>query len=288
MNDSAPSLPRLPSRGADSHKGDFGKVLIVAGSRGMAGAAVLAGRACLRGGAGLVTVATPASQQVVVACGSPCYMTIAAAEDSEGRIHPSAVSALAEEAMRRGVVVLGPGCGPVPALASLVERLIREHPGNLVLDADALNVITPAVLASRKSGGGTVITPHPGEFARLAGEEISRVQADRQSMATRLARETGAVVLLKGRGTVVADAARVFINATGNPGMATGGSGDVLSGFLGALLGQGMAPYEAAVLGAHLHGLAGDIASVDFTQPGMIASDLVDYLPAAMARHARC
>lgn len=282
------SVPSLPVRRPEAHKGDFGRVLVVAGSRGMAGAAVLAGRACLRGGAGLVTVATPGSQQLVVACGSPCYMTLALPEDSEGRLAEAGVEPLLTQALARDVVVAGPGCGPTMALAALAERLLTLHPGALVLDADAINVLTPGALASRGGKGGVVITPHPGEFARLTGQPVSRVLEERETLAVNLARETGAVVLLKGMGTVVTDGKQVRVNKTGNPGMATGGSGDVLSGLLGALLGQGMGALDAAVLAAHLHGLAGDIAAEDFTQAGMVASDLADYLPAAMARHARC
>lgn len=254
----------------------------------MAGAAVLAGRACLRGGAGLVTVATPASQQPIVACGSPCYMTIPLAEDGDGRLAEAAVEPLLAEADARDVVVAGPGCGQTASLALLAERLLLRYSGVLVLDADAINVLSPRALAARDPAGGVVITPHPGEFARLTGSTIPQVQAERETVASNLARETGAVVLLKGRGTVVTDGNRIRVNQTGNPGMATGGSGDVLSGLLGALLGQGMAVFEAAVLAAHLHGLAGDIAAEDFTQAGLIATDLVDYLPAAFARHARC
>lgn len=282
------SLPAIPSRRPEAHKGDFGRVLVVAGSRGMAGAAVLSGRACLRGGAGLVTVATPASQQPIVACGSPCYMTIPLAEDGDGRLTGHAVETLLAEAKARDVVVLGPGCGQSSALALLAQGLLNDFSGAIVLDADAINVLSPRVLAAKGPASRVVITPHPGEFARLTGSTIASVQSDRETAAVNLARETGVVVLLKGRGTVVTDGDRLRINQTGNPGMGTGGSGDVLSGLLGALLGQGMPVFEAAVLAAHLHGLAGDIAAEDFTQTGLIATDLVDYLPAAFARHARC
>lgn len=282
------TLPAIPARRPEAHKGDFGRVLVIAGSRGMAGAAVLSGRACLRGGAGLVTVATPASQQLIVACGSPCYMTIPLAEDGDGRLANDAVGPLLAEAGARDVVVVGPGCGQSAALASLAEGLLAGFSGALVLDADAINVLSPRALAAKRPAKGVVITPHPGEFARLTGSTIARVQAERETVAARLARETGVVVLLKGHGTVVTDGDRLRINQTGNPGMGTGGSGDVLSGLLGALLGQDMHAFEAATLAAHLHGLAGDIAAQDFTQPGLIASDLVDYLPAALARHARC
>jgi NAD(P)H-hydrate epimerase len=282
------SVGQLPERQPDAHKGICGRVLIVAGSLGMAGAAVLAGRACLRGGAGLVTVATPRSQQPIVACGSPCYMTIPLDENDQGQLSQTAVDRVAIEASSRDVVVVGPGCGKSPSLQHLVCNLLVNHSGALVLDADALNVLTPELLSSHHSSSRIVITPHPGEFARLTGTDIPTVQANREELAIRLARQTGVVVLLKGHGTIVTDGNSVYVNTTGNPGMATGGSGDVLSGFLGALLAQGMPALDAAILGAFLHGLAGDIAANDFTQMGLIASDLVDYLPAACARHSAC
>ena len=282
------SVGQLPERQPDAHKGNCGRVLIVAGSMGMAGAAVLSGRACLRGGAGLVTVATPKSQQLIVACGSPCYMTTPLDEDDQGQLNQKAADRVALEASSRNVVVVGPGCGKPPSLKHLVCNLLATHSGALVIDADALNVLTPDLLGTHHASSRVVITPHPGEFARLTGTDIPTVQANREELAIRLARQTGVVVLLKGHKTIVTDGSSIYVNTTGNPGMATGGSGDVLSGFLGALLAQGIPALDAAILGAFLHGLAGDIAAKDFTQMGLIASDLVDYLPAACARHSAC
>lgn len=282
------SVGQLPERQPDAHKGDCGRVLIVAGSMGMSGAAVLSGKACLRGGAGLVTVATPRSQQPIVACGSPCYMTIPLAEDTRGQLADSAVDRVLEEAASRDVVVIGPGCGKPEPLKDLVCGLLASFQGALVVDADALNVLTPELLATHHASAKVVITPHPGEFARLTGTTIATVQSHREELAVRLAQATGVVVVLKGHGTIVTDGTRVYVNTTGNPGMATGGSGDVLSGFLGALLAQGMPVFDASTTGAYIHGMAGDIAAHDFTRMGLIASDLVDYLPAACARHSSC
>lgn len=276
-------LPSLPARPADSNKGTFGRILVVAGSRGMSGAAVLCGSAALRGGAGLVRVATPREVWPIVAAGNPCYMTVPLAQDEAGHVTETARIALLDAARASDVIALGPGLGRGPQLTQLVEELVTRVTVPLVLDADGLNacVDRPHILDDRSAP--LIITPHPGEFGRVLGKSTVDVQAAREELATAFARQHKLIVLLKGHGTIVTDGSRVYVNATGNPGMATAGSGDVLTGLIAALLGQKLDLFAAAQLGAHVHGLAGDLASAALGQRGLIASDLLTYMPRALA-----
>jgi len=278
-------LPALAPRRADSNKGDFGRVLVVAGSRGMSGAAILCATAALRGGAGLVRVAVPAGILPIVAAGNPCYMTAPLPEDEAGRLSDGGAAELLALAGASDVVAAGPGLSRADGISRLVTTLVERGEGPLVLDADGLNALAghTEVLRRRAAAGrAAVLTPHPGEFARLAGTDIPTVQANRREMAVRFAADNGAVLLLKGHGTLVTDGRRLYQNPTGNPGMATGGSGDVLTGLIAALLGQGLPPFEAAQLGAYLHGLAGDLARADIGEVSLIATDLLTYLARAL------
>ncbi len=277
-------IPKLPARDPDSNKGTHGRGLLIAGSVGMSGAAVLAGNAMLRSGAGLVTLAGPKSIQTVLALGNPCYMTVGLPEDTAtGRLASPAVGPALQLALERDVVAIGPGLGKSEPVGHLVRLLLEKIEGGLVIDADGLNSLgqDPSFPPRRMPA---VITPHPGEFARLTGQSIAEVQADREGCARHLARRLGVVVLLKGNHTVITDGEQLAVNKNGNPGMARGGSGDVLTGVIAALLCQRMTPYDAAVLGAHVHGLAGDLAREKLGEVGMIATDLVDFLPAAFLR----
>ena len=265
------AVPRLTPRRAESHKGDYGRVLVVAGGRGFSGAAVLCGGGALRGGAGLVTVACPRDIQDVVAAGNPCFMTFARTDR-------------AADLPRADVVAVGPGLGHAPATAGLVRDLMAHFAGPLVIDADALGLVAPGGFARPVPA---VLTPHPGEFARLTGRPVAEVQADREALAVAFARTEGVVLLLKGSGTVVTDGARVYTNRTGNPGMATGGCGDVLTGLIAALLGQGLSPFDAAALGAWAHGRAGDLAAESLGEVSLMALDLLDHLPAAIVAAQR-
>lgn len=277
------AVPRLAPRAADSHKGTFGRALIVAGSRGMAGAPALAGRAALRGGAGLVEVAVPASILDVVAGFEPSYLTAPLDDDAAGRLAADAAERLGELAARATAVAVGPGLGQSPELRAVVLRLYRDLPMPCVFDADALNLLAGSAAAWKAGAAGPrILTPHPGEFARLIGRQLEG--AARRDAADQLAAETGAVVLLKGHRTYVTDGQRAAENTTGNPGMATGGAGDVLTGLIAALVCQGMSPFDAARAGAYLHGLAGDLAAARQGQVSLIASDLVEYLGEAFAR----
>jgi NAD(P)H-hydrate epimerase len=179
------------------------------------------------------------------------------------------------------VVALGPGLGRSQELTTLVTTVLAQARVPLVLDADGLNALEHHSAELRRHAGPVVITPHPGEFARLAGCQVADVQARRQERAARFAAEHGVIVILKGYGTVVTDGRRVYVNTTGNPGMATGGTGDVLTGLIAALLGQGLEPFAAAQLGVHVHGLAGDLARDELGEVSLIASDLVEFLPHA-------
>jgi NAD(P)H-hydrate epimerase len=220
-----------------------------------------------------------------VAAANPCYLTVPLSDDGSGRHTSAAVTPVLDEAARADVVVCGPGLGKGPAVAALVSGLIARLGHPLVLDADGLNALGHPPAALRNRSAPTVLTPHPGEFARLTGVETPADPAGRAERAVAFAESFGCVLVLKGHGTVVTDGRRVFRNTTGNPGMATGGTGDVLSGLIGALLGQGLEPFAAAQLGAYLHGLAGDLARDDLGEISLIASDLLDYLPRAF-RHA--
>jgi NAD(P)H-hydrate epimerase len=276
------AVPTLPARAPDSHKGDFGRVLLLSGSRGMSGAAILCGTTALRGGAGLVRVGVPADILPIVAAGNPCYMTAPLPDDGQGRFGDGAVAEVLRLAGASDVVAAGPGLGQSPAVAAVVRALLAQFAGPLVLDADALNVLAGHTEALRGRAVPPVLTPHPGEFARLAGRKVSADPAERRDAAVRFAADHGVVLLLKGHGTVVTDGRRVYVNTTGNPGMATGGSGDVLTGLIAALLGQRLEPFAAAQLGAHLHGLAGDLARDDMGAASLIATDLIAYLPRAL------
>jgi ADP-dependent NAD(P)H-hydrate dehydratase len=275
-------LPKLPPRRADSNKGSYGRVLVVAGSRGMSGAAVLCAGAALRGGAGLVRVATPREVWPLVAAGNPCYMTLPLHQDAGGHFTAEALAEVLETAQASTVVALGPGLGRSPELTKFVGDVVSQATVPVVLDADGLNACAERIDLLDRPKGPVVITPHPGEFGRLVGKSTAQVQAARAELAGAFAKAHGLIVLLKGHETIVTDGSRVYVNATGNPGMATAGSGDVLTGLVAALLGQGLDPFAAAQLGAHVHGLAGDLARDEFGEVGLIASDLIDFLPKAL------
>ena len=272
-------LPRLARRAADSNKGNYGKILVLAGSRGMSGAAVLCGSGALRGGAGLVTVAVPEEVLPVVAPGNPCYLTAPLPQDKDGKL--ASLARILELAQANDVAAVGPGLGRSADITKLIASLLSNIRIPLVLDADGINALAEQTDSLKGHKAPIILTPHPGEFARLLGCDVPIVQGRRQELAAEFAQKYDVVVVLKGHGTVVTDGRRVFVNQTGNPGMATGGTGDVLTGLIAALLGQGLEPFEAAQLGVHLHGLAGDLAQLELGDASMIASDLLIYLPHA-------
>lgn len=274
-------LPHAPPRPVDAHKGTFGRVLIVAGSRGMSGAACLAGLGALRGGAGLVHVAVPAGIQPIVAGYEPSYLTSDLAEDAAGRIASSSLEPLQARLTGMSAAAIGPGLGQSEGVQHVVRQLYATAGCPLVVDADGLNALAGSPLLDAFPTAPRILTPHPGEFARLTGLSTEQIQSNRETVALEFARRTGTILLLKGAGTVITDGRRLAINDTGNPGMATGGCGDVLTGIIAALLAQGLAAFEAAQLGAWLHGRAGDLASEHLSCCGLIASDLPPYVARA-------
>ncbi|HSG69879.1 MAG TPA: NAD(P)H-hydrate dehydratase, partial [Planctomycetaceae bacterium] len=265
--------PDLPERPQSGHKGTFGKCLIVAGSRGMSGAAVLAGLGALRAGAGLVYLAVPDKILDIVASVEPSYLTVPLPSDSQGRIDLEGDDTLFEKASAMTAVAIGPGIGQSEDLHQLVARIYENLDRPLVVDADGLNNLAGSTLLQTRTAKPRILTPHPGELSGLSGIPIPQIQNKREQVALEYARLTGAIVVLKGAGTIVTDGERLYVNDTGNSGMGTGGTGDVLTGILVSLLAQGMQPFDAASLAVYLHGLAGDLAAAELSQPGMIASD---------------
>ncbi|MCX6544496.1 MAG: NAD(P)H-hydrate dehydratase [Acidobacteria bacterium] len=274
----------VPVRAADAHKGTFGHVCVVAGSRGKSGAAHLAGMAALRSGAGLVTIATPRSCLPIVARMGAEYMTVGLSETADGSVTRHASKAVL--GISCDVLAIGPGLGTGTGPRALVRDVLAQSPKPLVVDADALTVLAGDVrhLRARK-GQVIVVTPHPGEMARLVGSTVADVQKNRIDIASGFARDRGVIVVLKGHRTVVAAPdGRVFVNSSGNPGMATGGSGDVLTGVVAGWLAQMTDPVEACRLAVYLHGAAGDMAAGTEGQVAMTAGDILSHLgQAAMA-----
>jgi NAD(P)H-hydrate epimerase len=279
-------VPRLEARRVDAHKGDFGRVCIIAGSVGMSGAAALAGRAALRAGAGLVRVATPRSVLPIVASIEPSFTTVALAEDAAGRIAGKAINKILDAVEQNDVLAFGPGVGVSSGLQTILQTLLRRDGLRLIVDADGLNNLAGLKGWADVLKAQVVLTPHPGEMKRLwAAVFREGLPGERVEQAAKFAQKTGTVVVLKGAGTVASDGQRVYVNKTGNPGMATAGSGDVLTGVIVALAGQGPSNLDAAILGAYVHGLAGDIAAEKVGQTSLIATDIIDALGDAFKRH---
>jgi len=279
-------IPTLPARPAEAHKGTFGKVLIVSGSRGMVGAGALAANAALRSGAGLARIAIPGSIQLAVAQLSPCATTIAIPEDNQGMLARDSIRELLNACDGNDCVVFGPGLSQSGDLRFLTERIVLQCHLPMVIDADGLNNL--AAIGRIPLHNNIILTPHPGEMLRLwQGYFREKLPDERIEQAEKLSRKSGAVVVLKGAGTVVTDGQNTYINTTGNPGMATGGSGDVLAGCIAALLARKDSTFTslaAAILAVYIHGRAGDLAAADLTETSLIATDLIDYLPRAWGR----
>lgn len=266
-------LKMLPNRKNDAHKGDFGKILLLCGSRGYTGAAYLAAMGALRIGAGLAFLGVPESIYEIEAVKLNEAIVFPMADEG-GKLSEAAVPEILERLPKMDAVLLGPGLGQSEGVFQVVKTVLEKARCPVVLDADGINVMAGHKDILRGRTNPTVLTPHAGEFARLGGET-----GDRRLAAEKLARDLGCVMLLKGSGTVITDGDTTYINPTGNPGMAVGGSGDVLSGIITALLGQGLKPLEAAACGAWLHGAAGDICAKEIGQYGMLPTDLVNVLP---------
>lgn len=274
--------PLFPRRKRVSHKGDYGHVLLIGGAAGYSGAITLAARAALRSGVGLVSALAPEGVADIVATATPEVMVHRGPQNREGGLAASAWGEWRERVGHFSAVLIGPGLGRSSDALALTRKLLKECPVPLVLDADALTVLAGQPEALREAHYAPVLTPHPGELAHLLGWQTEAIQKDRGGSATSAAERTGGVVVLKGAGTVVAQSKRPLqINLTGNPGMATGGMGDVLAGLLAGLVAQGFEPFDAARVAVYLHGRAGDLAAWRRCQASLIAGDLIDELPFA-------
>jgi NAD(P)H-hydrate epimerase len=271
------------NRPNDSHKGNYGHLLVISGSRGKSGAAWLTGFSALRIGAGLVTVATPRGTQPIVASLAPELMTEALAETAGGGIAKEALGQIPELLEGKNSLALGPGLSLEEETQTFIRELLRSTSLPCVVDADGLNALAGRLDILKSAPRPLALTPHPGEMARLIGKTASEIQADRVGISRAFAVEYGVHLVLKGYRTLVAAPdGQVFINPTGNPGMATGGSGDVLTGMLAGLIAQKIDTTRALILGVYLHGLAGDLAMDELGQNCLTATDLLDFLPDAM------
>ena len=274
-------------REPDAHKGAFGHVLVLAGSTGFAGAACLTAQAALRSGAGLVTLGVPRSLLPVVAAKVTACMTHGFPQVPIGAFALGALPDILAFAQRASAVALGPGIGRHRSTEKLVHALVRSMDRPMVIDADGLNALEGQADILDEARGPLVLTPHPGEMARLTGLPTRDIQARRADVASRFAAQHSAVVALKGHRTIVTDGSHVYENQTGNPGMASGGTGDVLTGIVAGLLAQGLEPYEATCLAVYLHGLAADLAITETGEPALVATDLLTHLGSAFLAAAQ-
>ena len=266
-------LSILPDRAADAHKGDFGKILLLCGSKGYTGAAYLAAQASLRSGAGLVFLGVPESIYAIEAIKLNEAIVFSLPEE-DGKLGADAVPAILDRLPKMDAVLIGPGLGQSAGVFEVVKVVLEQAQCPVLLDADGINLIAAHKDIVRGRTAPTILTPHAGEFGRLGGNPEERTVA-----AEAMAKDLGCILLLKGHHTVITDGGTTYINTTGNPGMAVGGSGDVLSGIITALLGQGIAPLEAAACGAWIHGAAGDICAAEIGQYGMLPTDMLNVLP---------
>jgi NAD(P)H-hydrate epimerase len=270
-------LDILPDRQPWAHKGNFGKILLLCGSRGYTGAAALAAMGALRSGAGLVYLGVPECIYAIeaVKLTEPIVFPL---PDEEGRISVAAVPEILDLLPKMDAVLIGPGLGQSKGTLAVLKTVLRQFDGPVVVDADGINLLAKHKYLLRGRTSPTVLTPHDGEFIRLAGA----LGADRLGAASALARELETIVVLKGHETLITDGEISYRNRTGNPGMAVGGSGDVLAGMIVSLLGQGIVPIEAAAAAVWLHGAAGDVCAQELGQYGMLPSDMLEVLPRLM------
>ena len=282
------SLPPglLPARPPDTHKGDTGRLFLLAGSVGMSGAAVLCATGALRAGAGLVTLGVPKSLHDPLVQRLTEAMLKLLPETKQGSLSLEGVIEIVQACEKADAVALGPGLSQQPQTKALIREVLPKIRKPLVLDADGLNAVAEDLPVLGKLPLPIVLTPHPGEMGRLARLSVEQVQSDRRRITVEFAKKHRVVLVLKGHETVVAsfDGA-VYVNDTGNPGMASGGCGDVLTGMIAALLGQKLPLFDAARLGVYLHGLAGDLAAKEQGEVGLLASDLADRIPLAIRQY---
>ena len=268
------ALALLPDRSPDAHKGDLGRILLLCGSRGYTGSAYLAAMGALRAGAGLVFLGVPESIYAIEAV-KLNEAIVFPLPDADGALSPDAAAQIEEKIVRMDAVLIGPGLGQSSGALAALETVLREAKCPVVVDADGINLLGKHKALLRGRQYPTILTPHEMEFARLGGDTSS----DRAEAAINLARTLGCVLVRKGRGTLITDGTVSYRNLTGNPGMAVGGSGDVLAGIITAFLGQGLGPMEAAACGCWFHGAAGDLCARELGQYGMLPTDMLAVLP---------
>ena len=273
-------IRRFKERPKDGHKGTFGKVGVIAGSLGMMGAASLTSMAALKGGAGLVTLGCPLNLMSIYQSKMTEVMTYPLEDGDEGYLTGEAIPSVQDFLKDKDVLAIGPGLGPKCHGLQILRYILDRFDISIIMDADALNHISKDPGLFRTCKGSIVITPHPGEMARLTGMDIKDITESPIEVAGKFAKEMGVVVLLKGATTVVAHPdGRIYLNSTGNSGMATGGSGDVLTGLIAALVAQGYSTYDAAVYGSFIHGRAGDYAMKKWGETGLVAGDILNEIP---------
>jgi len=277
---------RLLKRKANSHKGDYGHVFILAGSSHFSGAALLCSKAALRAGSGLVTLGIPESINLAVIKNKPEELiTLPLPETKEGFLSLNAFGKIKKFIEKADVLVIGPGLGSNPETFRLIRMVIKAANVTSVLDADALNALNNHLGLLKKHKGQLILTPHEKEFSRLFGMDLGYIKKNRKLVAKKCAKYYNSIIVLKGHNSIVTGGTgKAYINKTGNPGMATAGSGDVLSGIIGAFLAQGLDSFNAAKFATYIHGLAGDIAAKKKTQISLIASDIIDHIPDAVKR----
>lgn len=280
--DAAEAFLLLPKRKPEVHKKEVGRVLVIAGSQGMTGAAVLTAEAALKSGAGLVTLGIPAGLNTILEEKLTEVITVPLAETASHALDVGAYERIAELASTHDVVAIGPGISRSQNTVDLVRKLVSNLTCPAVIDADGLNALVGAAKLLKERSCPTVLTPHPGELSRLIEVPVEKIQRERIDFARRVASQWGVVLVLKGAHSVVSSPEKTVVISTGNAGMASAGTGDVLTGFISGFIAQGLDAYRAAILGTYLHGLAGDLAAQDLTEWCLVASDLTKYLPAAI------
>jgi len=286
-------LPELNARKKNTHKGSYGRILVLAGSPGLTGAAYLCSKAALRSGSGIVTLGVPESLNPVMEAKLTCVMTRPLPETKESTLSNKGKNDIMKLCESHDVVALGPGLSQQPETRELILWLIQNIDRNMVIDADGLNALSDKVNVLHKIKRHAVLTPHPGEMSRLGSAK--NVQKERlgtatkfvQSIQKKLNNEGKLTLVLKGDKTIVANSRKVYVNRTGNPGMATAGTGDVLTGIIASLIGQGYDVFDSSQLGVYIHGLAGDIAAKKKGEHSMIASDIIECLPDAFIKYRK-
>jgi len=281
-------IKRLPKRKNATHKGDYGHILVLAGSKGLTGAAYLTSQAALLSGSGLVTLGIPESLNSIMAKKLTEVMTLPLKETKEATLSLAAYKKISSFLKRIDVIAIGPGLSQNVSTKKLVRKLVVGINKPFVLDADGINAFVDNVNLLKKIKKLSIMTPHPGELARLLGVSVKSIQKQRLKSAKDFVKKYKQILVLKGHKTIAASPnSKTYVNNTGNPGMASGGTGDILTGIIASLLGQGIAPFKAASLGVYVHGLAGDLAKKEKGETSLVATDLLNKLPLAFKKIAK-